>query len=236
MAIVAVAGDACTTTAVALASAWPASDEAILVEADPSGGDLAAWFDMTSSPSLSTVVTRVRDALGDSAIIIRDEPHRLRGLRSRAFDGEGLPTEARDIVANGRVTGWLLDTASAKQLGLVPTGHASRGGGASGVSTSNVHLAPGARSPAALMADVTEGIYVTELAGQGVNPVTGDYSRGATGFAIRDGQIAEPIAEFTIAGNLIAMFAAMTAADDLEFRHGVDVPTLRIDGMTVASS
>lgn len=174
--------------------------------------------------------------LFDSAIIIRDEPHRLRGLRSRAFDGEGLPTEARDIVANGRVTGWLLDTASAKQLGLSPTGHASRGGGASGVSTSNLHLAPGAQSPAALMADVGEGVYVTELAGQGVNPVTGDYSRGATGFAIRGGQIAEPIAEFTIAGNLLSMFAAMTAADDLEFRHGVDVPTLRIDGMTVASS
>lgn len=174
--------------------------------------------------------------LFDSAIIIRDEPHRLRGLRSRAFDGEGLPTDARNIVANGRVTGWLLDTASAKQLGLAPTGHASRGGGASGVSTSNIHLAPGAQSRAALMADVSEGIYVTELAGQGVNPVTGDYSRGATGFAIRGGQIAEPIAEFTIAGNLIAMFAAMTAADDLEFRYGVDVPTLRIDGMTVASS
>jgi PmbA protein len=174
--------------------------------------------------------------LFDPAIVIRDEPHRLRGLRSRAFDGEGLPTDARDLISGGRLTGWLLDNASARQLGLAPSGHASRGGGASGVSVSNVYMAAGSMTPGALMADVTEGVYVTELIGQGVNPVTGDYSRGASGFAIRGGQIAEPIAEFTVAGNLIAMFAALTPADDLVFRHGTDAPTLRIDGMTVASS
>lgn len=175
-------------------------------------------------------------ALFDSSIVIRDEPHRPRGLRSRAFDGEGLPTAARDIVADGRITGWLLDSASARQLGLTPTGHASRGGGASGVAASNLHLAAGTQSPADLMADVTEGIYVTELIGHGVNPVTGDYSRGASGFLIRDGAIAEPIAEFTVAGNLIDMFAALIPANDLEFRHATNAPTLRIDGMTVASS
>ena len=174
--------------------------------------------------------------LFDSSLVIRDEPHRPRGLRSRAFDGEGLPTAARDIIAGGRLTGWLLDTASARQLGLTPTGHASRGGGASGVAVSNVHLAAGGVTPAALMADVTEGIYVTELIGQGVNPVTGDYSRGASGFAIRGGELAEPIAEFTVAGNLIDMFAALIPADDLEFRHGTNARTIRIDGMTVASS
>ncbi|MGV1682779.1 TldD/PmbA family protein [Sphingopyxis sp. NJF-3] len=174
--------------------------------------------------------------LFDSGIVIRDDPHRPRGLRSRAFDGEGLPTAARDVVANGRITGWLLDTASAKQLGLTPTGHASRGGGASGVSASNLHLAAGTVTPEALMADVVEGVYITELIGQGVNPVTGDYSRGASGFVIRDGAIAGPIAEFTVAGNLIDMFAALIPADDLEFRHATNVPTLRIDGMTVASS
>jgi PmbA protein len=174
--------------------------------------------------------------LFDSGIVIRDDPHRPRGLRSRAFDGEGLPTAARDIVRDGRITGWLLDTASAKQLGLAPTGHASRGGGASGVSASNLHLAPGAESPAALIADIQTGVYLTELIGQGVNPVTGDYSRGASGFVIEDGRIAGPIAEFTVAGNLIDMFAALIPADDLEFRHATNVPTLRIDGMTVASS
>ena len=174
--------------------------------------------------------------LFDSGIVIRDDPHRPRGLRSRAFDGEGLPTAARDVVASGRITGWLLDTASARQLGLEPTGHASRGGGASGVSASNLHLAAGTVTPEALMADVAEGVYITELIGQGVNPVTGDYSRGASGFVIRDGAMAGPIAEFTIAGNLIDMFAALIPADDLEFRHATNVPTLRIDGMTVASS
>lgn len=174
--------------------------------------------------------------LFDSAIVIRDEPHRRRGLRSRAFDGEGLATSARDIIAGGRLTGWLLDTASAKQLGLTPTGHASRGGGASGVGVSNVHLAAGSVTPEALMADVIEGIYITDLIGQGVNPVTGDYSRGASGFTIRGGAIAEPIAEFTIAGNLIDMFAALIPADDLHFLHGTNVPTLRVDGMTVGSS
>lgn len=174
-------------------------------------------------------------ALFDSSIIVRDDPHRRRGLRSRAFDGEGLPTAPRDIVTGGKITGWLLDTASAKQLGLEPTAHASRGGGASGVSASNLHLAAGSVTPDALMADIKEGIYVTELIGQGVNPVTGDYSRGASGFVIRDGQIAGPIAEFTVASNLIDMFAALIPANDLEFRHGTNVPTLRIDGMTVAS-
>ncbi len=176
------------------------------------------------------------EALFDSAIVIRDEPHRRRGLRSRAFDGEGLPTAARDIVADGKIAGWLLDNASARQLGLTPTGHASRGGGASGVSASNLHLAPGAVTPGALIADIKSGVYVTELIGQGVNPVTGDYSRGASGFIIRDGQVAGPIAEFTVAGNLVDMFAALTPADDLAFRHGTNVPTIRIDGMTVASS
>lgn len=174
--------------------------------------------------------------LFDSAIVIRDDPHRRRGLRSRAFDGEGLPTTPRDIVTAGKITGWLLDTASARQLGLAPTGHASRGGGAAGVTASNLHLAAGSQTPEALIADIKEGVYLTELIGQGVNPVTGDYSRGASGFLIRDGRIAGPIAEFTVAGNLIDMFAALVPANDLEFRHAVNAPTLRIDGMTVASA
>ncbi len=204
------------------------------------GGMISHLLGAISGPAIargtSFLLGKEDEQLFDSAIVIRDEPHRLRGLRSRAFDGEGLPTDARDLISGGRLTGWLLDNASAKQLGLTPTGHASRGGGASGVSVSNVYLAAGSASPAALMADVVEGVYVTELIGQGVNPVTGDYSRGASGFAIRGGQLAEPIAEFTVAGNLIAMFAALTPADDLVFRHGTDAPTLRIDGMTVASS
>ncbi|MCW1382171.1 TldD/PmbA family protein [Novosphingobium sp. KCTC 2891] len=173
--------------------------------------------------------------LFDSAITITDEPHRQRGPRSRPFDGEGLPTATRKLVDGGRLTGWLMDSAAARQLGAAPTGHASRGGsGAPHVTASNVVLQPGSVSPAALMADIKDGIYVTELIGQGVNGVTGDYSRGASGFRIVNGEIAGPIAEFTVAGNLIEMFAALVAADDLDIHRGIDVPTLRIDGMSVA--
>lgn len=168
-------------------------------------------------------------------ITIIDDPLRPRGLRSRPFDGEGLPTKRTALIEGGVLTGWLLDSASARQLGLQPTGHASRGtGGAPGASASNVYLEPGTRTPGELMADVKRGIYVTELIGMGVNMVTGDYSRGASGFLIENGATGPAVAEITIAGNLLDMFAELAAANDLEFRHGVNVPTLRIDGMMVA--
>jgi len=170
-------------------------------------------------------------------ITIRDDPHRLRGLRSRAFDGEGLATIPMNIVADGVLQTWLLDSASARQLGEAPTGHASRGGsGAPGAGTSNLFMEAGKVSVAALIADIKLGLFVTELIGHGVNMVTGDYSRGASGFAIRDGQLAEPVAEITIAGNLTDMFLALTPADDLQFRRATDAPTVRIDGMTVAGA
>lgn len=183
----------------------------------------------------SFLLDRLDEPLFAPGVRVVDDPHRARGQRSRPFDGEGLPTRARDLVADGRLTGWLLDVASARQLGLAPTGHAARhGGGAPGVSAGNVHLEAGALSPAELMADIADGVYVTELIGQGVNGVTGDYSRGATGFRIVDGALAGPIAEFTIAGNLVAMFAQLTPASDLEWYRPVNVPTVRVDGMTVA--
>lgn len=171
----------------------------------------------------------------DSSITITDDPLRPRGPRSRPFDGEGLPTSPRALVEAGRLTGWLMDAAAARQLGAAPTGHASRGGsGAPHVSAGNLVLQPGAVSREALLADISDGIYVTELIGMGVNGVTGDYSRGASGFRISGGVIAGPIAEFTVAGNLIDMFARLVAADDLEIYRGIDVPTLRIDGLSVA--
>jgi PmbA protein len=173
--------------------------------------------------------------LFDSSITISDDPLRPRGLRSRPFDGEGLPTAPRKLVEGGRLTGWLMESASARQLGLAPTGHASRGGsGAPHVTTGNIVLEPGCVSREALLADIVDGVYVTELIGNGLNGVTGDYSRGAAGFRIVNGELAGPIAEFTVAGNLIDMFAAMVAADDLEIQRGIDVPTLRVDGMSVA--
>ncbi|HEY0311523.1 MAG TPA: metallopeptidase TldD-related protein [Allosphingosinicella sp.] len=170
-------------------------------------------------------------------ITIRDDPHRRRGLRSKPFDGEGLPTAPRELVAAGRLTGWLMDSASARQLGRAPTGHAVRGvAGPPGAGATNVHMEPGAVSKAELIADIVRGVYVTELIGQGVNGVTGDYSRGASGFLIENGEIGPPVAEITIAGNLIDMYRNLAAADDLEFRHSVNVPTLRIDGMTIAGA
>ncbi len=168
-------------------------------------------------------------------IAIVDDPLRPRGLSSRPFDGEGLPVARRELVADGQLTGWLMDSAAARQLGGAPTGHAVRGaGGSPGVGTSNLHLAAGTMTPAELMADIADGVYVTELIGHGVNGVTGDYSRGASGFRIVNGEIAGPVAEFTVAGNLIDMFAALTPANDLEWHRGINVPTIRVDGLTIA--
>jgi PmbA protein len=183
----------------------------------------------------SFLLDRLDDQLFDPALLVVEEPHRPRGLRSRPFDGEGLATHPRNLVEGGRITGWLMESASARQLGAVPTGHASRGhGGAPGVSVSNLHLAAGSLTPAELMGDIAEGIYVTELIGQGVNGVTGDYSRGASGFRIVNGEIAGPVAEFTIAGNLVDMFSALTPANDLEWYRAMNVPTIRVDGLSIA--
>ena len=183
----------------------------------------------------SFLLGRLGEQVFAEGITITDDPHRARGLRSRPFDGEGLPVTPTDLVRDGMLQTWLLESASARQLSLQPTGHAVRGGsGAPGVGGSNTYLAAGAASRKELFAGIARGIYVTELIGMGVNAVTGDYSRGAAGFLIEHGEITRPVDEFTIAGNLKDMFLQMTAADDLEFRYATNVPTLRIDGMTVA--
>ncbi|MFV0625687.1 TldD/PmbA family protein [Sphingomonas sp. ac-8] len=192
-----------------------------------------------AGPGVARGTSFLRDALGSAVfapgVTIRDDPHRPQGLRSRPFDGEGLPVSPLAIVEDGVLQSWLLESASARQLGLEPTGHATRGiGGAPGVGTSNLYMDAGRITPEALIADIERGVLVTELIGQGVNGVTGDYSRGAAGFLIENGEITRAVAEITIAGNLRAMFAALVPASDLEFRYGVNVPTLRIDGMTVA--
>ncbi len=179
------------------------------------------------------------DALGTqvfaAGVSVHDDPHRPHGLRSRPFDGEGLPVSPVALVEDGMLETWLLDSGSARQLGLEPTGHAARGvGGGPGVSPRNLYMAAGAVPVQTLIGDIARGVYVTELIGQGVNPVTGDYSRGAAGFLIENGEIAGPVAEFTVAGNLKDMFLQLTPANDLEFRYGTNVPTLRVDGMTVA--
>ena len=170
-------------------------------------------------------------------IAIHDDPTRKRGLRSRAFDGEGLPVRPMALVEDGVLKTWLAESASARQLGIAPTGHAIRGvGGSPGAGPSNLHLAAGKASADDLRSRFPRCILVTELIGQGVNGVTGDYSRGAAGFLIEHGEIVGPVAEITIASNLIDMFASLEAGSDLVFRRGVDSPTLLVPEMTVASA
>ncbi len=170
-----------------------------------------------------------------AGINIVDDPFRDRGMRSKPFDAEGLMPSRRAIIEDGMVRTWFLDQATARQLGLTSTGHASRSaGGTPSPSATNLYLEAGRLSPDDLMADITSGLYVTELMGMSVNMVTGDYSRGAGGFWIENGKIAYPVSDVTVAGNLKDMFAALVPASDLEIKHGTDAPTVRIDGMTVA--
>ena len=172
-----------------------------------------------------------------AGVSIVDDPLRPRGSRSRPFDGEGLSVARRELIADGVLTGWLAESASARQLGIEPTGNASRGtGGAPGVGSSNLYLAAGKRSREQLLAEFPEALLVVELIGQGVNGVTGDYSRGAAGFLVRNGAIAEPVSGITIAGNLLDMFATLEPGSNLEFRRGIDSPTILVPAMTVAAS
>jgi PmbA protein len=181
----------------------------------------------------------LKDRLGQGifprGVNIVDDPHRRRGLRSKPFDGEGVANRRRTLIEDGALTTWLLDLRSARQLGFASTGHASRGtGGPPGPAPTNLWVEPGAVTAAELIEDVVQGLYVTDLIGFGVNGITGDYSRGAAGFWIEGGEPTYPVSEVTVAGNLIDIFAKLMPANDLTFRTGMDAPTLRIDGMTIA--
>ncbi|MBB3936839.1 TldD/PmbA family protein [Aureimonas phyllosphaerae] len=163
-----------------------------------------------------------------------DEPRLQRRAGSRPFDGEGVGGERLALVEDGVLRHWILDSATARELKLQTNGRASRSSSGVSPSSTNVTLTPGARSPEALVADTHSGIYVTEMIGSGANLVTGDYSRGASGFLIENGRLAGPVSEFTVAGNLLDMLAAIEPADDRDERFSVVVPTLRIGEMTVA--
>lgn len=173
----------------------------------------------------------LKDKMGQQlfakGIRIVDNPHRKRGLGSRPFDNEGLPTKRRAVIDDGMLTTWFLDLASARQLKLTPTGNGA---------PSNLYLEKGKLSPEELMADIKRGLYITDLIGQGVNGVTGDYSRGASGFWIENGKKAWPVSGLTVAGNLKDMFLNLTPANDLQFKSSINAPTVRIEGMTVAGS
>jgi PmbA protein len=168
-------------------------------------------------------------------ITIIDDPLRPRGLRSQPFDAEGVATSRRALVENGVLKSWILDCASARELGLETTGHAQRGvSSVPSPGATNLHLEPGRATPQELIADIEDGLYVTDLIGMGANIVTGDYSRGAAGFWIERGELTYAVSEVTIAGHLRDMFRTLVPANDLTFRHGINAPTVRVEDLTVA--
>ncbi|NKB48196.1 MAG: TldD/PmbA family protein [Alphaproteobacteria bacterium] len=192
-----------------------------------------------SGPAVARGTSFLKDSLNKAVfapgITVVDDPHRPRGLRSKPFDGEGLANAKMNLVEDGVLMTWLLDLASARQLGLTSTGRASRGTSAPpSPSPTNLYLEAGIQSPDELMADIDSGFYVTSMMGMGVNGVTGDYSRGASGFWIEGGKRAFPVTEMTVASNLKDMYRNLVPANDLVFRYGTNAPTVRIDGMTIA--
>lgn len=186
----------------------------------------------------SFLVGKLGAQIASELVTVVDDGTILGALGSRPFDGEGLPTRSKTIVEKGRLQSYLLDTYSGRKLGMASTGNASRSvGEPPGVAPSNFYLAPGMHSPAAIIRSVKQGFYVTELIGFGVNMVTGDYSRGAVGLWIEDGELSYPVEEVTIAGNLKEMFQNIEmVGDDLEMRGRIAAPTIKVSQMTVAGN
>jgi len=217
------------------------ASQSVPVVYDPrvSGGLLGHFAGAISGAAVARGTSFLKDHMGKrvfaDGVDVIDDPHRARGLRSKPFDGEGVANERLSLIEDGVLQTWLLDSRSARQLGLVTTGRASRGtAGPPSPSATNLYLAPGARDD--LIGGIEKGFYVTDLIGMGVNGVTGDYSRGASGFWIEKGELTDPVSEVTVAGNLIDMFKHLTAASDLTFRYGVNAPTVMVEGMTVAGA
>ena len=204
-----------------------------------SGSLVSHLASAANGASVARKTSFLRDKMGaklfDDGIRIVDDPLRKRGLRSHPFDGEGVAHRRLALIDDGVLRSWLLDCSTARELGLTTTGHASRGvSSVPSPSPSNLHMEPGRQSPEDLIADIDDGFYVTDLIGMGVNIVTGDYSRGASGFWIENGKRTYPVSEVTIAGHLSDIFRTLTPANDLEFRYSTNAPTLRLEGLTVA--
>jgi len=180
----------------------------------------------------------LRDRMGTqvltSGLNITDDPLKVRGSGSRPFDGEGVKGEKLVVIEDGVLKHWFLSSSAARELGLHTNGRGSRGGTAVSPTSTNLALEPGSVSPEELIRSVGTGFYVTELIGQGVNMVTGEYSRGATGFWIENGELAYPVSGVTIASNLKDMFMRLTAANDVDRKFAVAAPTVAIEGMTIA--
>jgi PmbA protein len=192
-----------------------------------------------AGPSIARGTSFLKDKLGQAVfgehITISENPHRRRGLGSSPFDDEGVANRARNIIDKGVLTTWLLNTSSARQLGLETTGHASRGlAGPPGVGPTNLTLEPGDRDLAGLMADAKTGLLVTSMFGPSLNGNTGDWSVGVSGFWFENGEIAYPVTEITVAGNLIDIYKRITPGSDLELRGASNAPSLLIDDLAIA--
>ncbi|MGI9350567.1 MAG: TldD/PmbA family protein [Rhizobiaceae bacterium] len=202
-----------------------------------SAGILGTLASAVNGAAVARKTSFLKDRMGQqitrSGIRIVDDPHMVRRGGSRIFDGEGIGTEKMDLVLDGILQTWLLDSATARELNLDTNARASRGGSGTSPSTTNCYMEPGDQSPDGVIGCITEGLYLTETIGHGINMITGDYSKGAAGFWIENGEIKFPVAEITVAGNLSDMFMNMTPANDLEFKYGTNAPTLLIEGMTI---
>ena len=192
-----------------------------------------------SGPSIARGTSFLKDKLGQAVfsehITLAEDPHRVRGLGSSPFDDEGVANRAHDIIDKGVLTTWLLNSSSARQLGLETTGHASRGlAGPPGVSPTNLTVQPGTRDLAGLMADAKTGLLVTSMFGPSLNGNTGDWSVGVSGVWFENGEPAYPVTEITVAGNLIDIYARLIAGSDLEFRGSANAPSILVDAMPIA--
>ena len=200
-------------------------------------GLLGALVSAINGASIARKTSFLRDQMSKpvthSDIRVLDDPRRTRGAASRPFDGEGVACEPLILVESGILQHWVLDGASARELGLETNGRASRAGSGTSPSTTNCFIENGATSKTEMIGTIKEGLYLTETIGHGVNMVSGDYSKGASGFWIEDGEIAYPVAEITVAGNLKDMFLNMTPANDLTFKYATNAPTLLVEGMTI---
>ncbi len=217
----------------------PSGKRPVIFENRIAGSLIGAFSSAIAGPSIARGVSFLRGSMGEKVfadgIRIIDDPYIARGAGSRPFDAEGVPGSRMELIEDGVLTSWMLNMASAAQLGLSTTGHAARGGGgAPGVSSSNLWIAPGDKDLDALVSEISEGLLVTEMFGPSLNPNTGDWSVGVAGFAIRDGERAGPVSEITVAGNLKDIFARLEPGSDLEMRRHVNAPSLRVDALSVA--
>ena len=209
----------------------------IIVDRRVSTALLGSLSNAINASSVARKTSFLRDMMGKqitkNSINIIDDPHMVRKSGSKIFDGEGVANEKLGLVENGILQTWLLDSATARELDLKTNGRASRGGSGTHPSTTNCYMEAGEQSAEDMIASIKEGLYLTETIGHGINMVTGDYSKGASGYWIENGEIQFPVGEITIAGNLKEMFMNMTPASDLEFKYGTNAPTLLLEGMTI---